>query len=315
MKNFNRQLDLLQIAGDFLPTFVMTKGKVRGLMEYFLNGFPNRELAWAMFNQGIPESKRSDPSMTWDTLTRDYLKVIKNTLKHKQEAEDIAVRFSKTGNKLVFEPPDGVDGREKRRDRSHTSNDEEKLQAVTWQDPDEESDSEYLDDVEDEGHEGYDTGGYDTAPESDVDHKDAKAPGDPEDDLEPTDEEDLELVPEELVGDEYLHAVTSKDGTLVCFEFARTGKCKYWDKFGKCKYSHAPEDVARFKAAELLGPSYAQRAAKNIVSTYKANTPTGHRTAVAASYSPGHRGTSPGMRAPFRKSGSRGTRRSGRRST
>ena len=61
------------------------------------------------------------------------------------------------------------------------------------------------------------------------------------------------------VGEEHLHALDVKSGKGVCFEFSRTGKCSYKTKFGSCEYSHDPEDVAKFKAAELQGPAYAQR--------------------------------------------------------
>jgi hypothetical protein len=92
LRNFNRQLDLLQISKEFLPTFIMTKGKVRGLMEFFLSGFPNKEYAWALFNQGIPETKRTDATLSWDVISRDYLKVIEDTLDHMEKVEDVAHR-------------------------------------------------------------------------------------------------------------------------------------------------------------------------------------------------------------------------------
>ena len=115
------------------------------------------------------------------------------------------------------------------------------------------------------------------------------------------------------VGEEHLHALDSKVGKGVCFEFARTGKCSYKDKFGKCGYSHDPEDVAKFKAAELLGPNYVKKANKYIEAGSKPQSGPPRRSSVSVAYQPGHKGTSPGMRPPFRKRASSGAQRSGRR--
>jgi hypothetical protein len=98
LKNFNRQLDMLQISKEFLPTYVMKKSGVEGLTDYFLNGFPNRGYAWAIFKQGIPDRKRSDPAVTWQEISMQYIEVLEETQLHKEKAEDIASRFSKAGS-------------------------------------------------------------------------------------------------------------------------------------------------------------------------------------------------------------------------
>ena len=97
----------------------------------------------------------------------------------------------------------------------------------------------------------------------------------------------------------------------VCFEYARTGKCSYQDKHGKCRYSHDNDVITKFKAAEFLGPGYVQKSYKDI-SGHKNSAPT-KRGNVHVAYNPGHKGTSPGIRAPFGKHASRRTQRSGRR--
>jgi hypothetical protein len=246
----------------------MSKGKVRGLMEFFLSGFPNKDYAWALFNQGIPESKRADATLSWDVITRDYLRVIKEALDHMEKQEDMAYRYSKSGNKLVFEAPDGVDEREKRRsdyDRREHHRETEALQGMDWEDPDGVSvgDNERYDDPnwdwdqEDQGQEY----GYETAQEAEYEdhHRRTSVNHQYQDQDQDTDEDpeaDSEHVPDVPANQQYLTAIVGKDGqTLVCYDFAKLGKCKYQDKPGGCKYSHAPEDARRLKAAELLGPA------------------------------------------------------------
>ena len=52
--------------------------------------------------------------------------------------------------------------------------------------------------------------------------------------------------------DAWLAAVRySPNGTEVCFEMANKGTCQRMKKFGKCKYSHDPEDIRMFKACLL----------------------------------------------------------------
>jgi len=96
----------------------------------------------------------------------------------------------------------------------------------------------------------------------------------------------------------------------ACHEFARTGECSYQEKHGKCNYSHEKDAVTKFKAAELLGPDFVRRSSKIVDSRGPAK-----RGNVHVTYNPGHKGTSPGIRAPFGKHASRRTQRSGRRDT
>jgi len=129
--------------------------------------------------------------------------------------------------------------------------------------------------------------------------------------LDEVDPDDLEV--EMQVGEEHLHAVVGKDGKGVCFEFARTGKCRYKEKFGECGYSHDPEDVATFKAVEKMGPGYVQRASRMMAAGARPRPGPPRKSSVSVAYNPGHKGTSPGMRPPFRKRASGGAQRSGRR--
>ena len=67
-------------------------------------------------------------------------------------------------------------------------------------------------------------------------------------------------VSDEERDDAWLAAVRySPNGTEVCFEMANKGTCQRMKKFGKCKYSHDPEDIRMFKAAKTLGKDGIQR--------------------------------------------------------
>ena len=66
-------------------------------------------------------------------------------------------------------------------------------------------------------------------------------------------------------GDDWLCAIPTKDGkNLVCWKFAATGKCTYMERTGKCSFSHAPEDVKRWKAARELGANGVQQLNKEM---------------------------------------------------
>jgi len=56
----------------------------------------------------------------------------------------------------------------------------------------------------------------------------------------------------------------SPDRPGVCFQFARESKCDRLEKNGHCEYSHHPDDVARFKAAKLLGQDGVKKIARNM---------------------------------------------------
>jgi len=100
-------------------------------------------------------------------------------------------------------------------------------------------------------------------------------------------------------------------GKRVCYDFARTGKCAYQEKTGKCSFSHDSDLVAKFKAAELLGPGYVQRSAK-VIGDLR-SSPAVKNSRVHVTYNPGHKEKSAGIRAPFGKRAPRVAQRSGRR--
>jgi hypothetical protein len=93
--------------------------------------------------------------------------------------------------------------------------------------------------------------------------------------------------------DMLLEIKNAQTGRRVCFEFARTGKCKWLKEKGTCTFSHEQEDVDRFNNAEKLGPKGMSMVARTY-NTYRSHTPA---------YQQGPKGTSPGVRAPFRPSG------------
>ena len=56
----------------------------------------------------------------------------------------------------------------------------------------------------------------------------------------------------------------SPDRPAVCFKFANYGRCDRLEKNGHCEYSHDPEDIKKFKAAQTLGEQGIRNIAKNL---------------------------------------------------
>ena len=309
LKNFNRLLDMVQISEEFMPTYVMPKKGTNALIDYFLGGFPHAKYAWTVFKSGVDEVKRNDPKISWEQITELYMQVIRETGLKKKQSCDLDYRFSSGSGRLKMLPPSGIQYRRRKEEREQKGGRHDRVQHMARSVPqgyesgdeetsvqEESSEADHLDDAD-----GYETGGgYDTAPEEEGQYQDKKSSGQGLD-VEAEDSEPDEPGRQSQDGEDYLHAVVGKDGKGVCFEFARTGDCAYKKKHGKCGYSHDPEDVAKFKAAELLGPNY------------RARSGSPRRSSVSVAYNPGHKGTSPGMRPPFRKRASSGAQRSGRR--
>jgi len=100
--------------------------------------------------------------------------------------------------------------------------------------------------------------------------------------------------------DAWLAAVRySPNGTEVCFEMANKGICHRVKKFGKCKYSHDPEDIRMFKAAKTLGKDGIQRIAgtlhprKTYDKTHSESTPkfSSHGARATSKHSQGASGS------------------------
>jgi hypothetical protein len=309
LRRFNRLIDILEVSKQFLPAFVMPKDKTEGLIDIFLDGFPNIGHARAVYKQGIKAEKRSDRKIAWVDITKLYMKAIADYGDRKRDALDMEKRFSAEGSKRKVRPPLGVQHREQKRQQDRGEHRRSGVHHVAHGDqyhehedyegrdvPEDQFDTDPPDDLDQE--EGESDHGYDTAADSQAALDNNKR------------EDEEELAHEENDEDEYLNAVVDEGGKRVCFEFARTGKCSYQEKHGKCNYSHDKDAVTKFKAAELLGPDFARRSAKIMDSRGPAK-----RGNVHVTYNPGHKGTSPGIRAPFGKHASRRTQRSGRRDT
>ncbi len=288
----------------------MGKKGSKGLVDFYLDGFPHRKYARAVFKQGISDSKRNDSAITWDQITDLYTQAIYDVGIRKKEAIDLERRFSQASEKLTPLPPLAVQARKKKqaRDRREPRDDElnhvaqsEAGHAVRGHDDEWASNGESDTDHPDEHDQGdYESeGGYDTAAETHEVPDEAIA------------EEEPEVVPDDVVGDQYLFALVDGSGRRVCFDFARTGKCGYQEKTGKCSFSHDSDLVAKFKAAELLGPGFVQRSAKAIGDLRL--PPAVKNTRVHVTYNPGHKERSGGIRAPFGKRAPRMAQRSGRR--
>ena len=93
---------------------------------------------------------------------------------------------------------------------------------------------------------GYDTAEEDESPEEGVPVARKRADQHLLNKMEHKDDDD-EAPPD------WLCALEGKSGQLVCWEFAKTGKCSWMEKNGKCQFSHKPEDVEYWRAANALG--------------------------------------------------------------
>ena len=82
-------------------------------------------------------------------------------------------------------------------------------------------------------------------------------------------------------------------GKNVCWSFATTGKCSFEAEGKTCRFSHEPEDVKRYNDARELGQKFASGAVEKLRLSFGP-------ARVGSATSPGPRGTSPGVRQPFR---------------
>jgi len=115
LRRFNRLIDILEVSKQFLPAFVMPKDKTEGLIDIFLDGFPNIGHARAVYKQGIKAEKRSDRKIAWVDITKLYMKAIADYGDRKRDALDMEKRFSAEGSKRKVRPPLGVQRREQKR--------------------------------------------------------------------------------------------------------------------------------------------------------------------------------------------------------
>ena len=254
------------------------------------------------------------------------MNVVRKIGVEKQQAEDREYRFSTDGAKRRSLPPEGVQLRSSRDGHGDKHRREHRVHHVsrsrTRHVSDHEDETSEASDVDqefdevdpDDYHEDYESGGdYDSAPEDDRSSGRRVSIRERHESESEHDQGDGDLgSPDNDEMDEYLHALVSKDGKGVCYEFAKTGKCKHQEEKGKCIYSHDSEDIEKFKAAQKLGPSVFQQVAKQALDKYKSGI-SGVKQRHQVAYNPGPKGTSPGVRPTHRERVSRRTQHPGRK--
>ena len=251
-KNFQDMLDLLKPAyeKDLMPRYVMAKANHRSLVGIMLEGTPNSKFAKQIMLRGIPEDKRNE-SLTWEQFNYHYELALREWVQDLEKSKDAMRRYTVSSEARKMKPPLEVEKEEKRASRDagnsslygmdgmphlmDDSDDEEPWEtAASRQGNPEVTGDEY-------------EGGYDTAPEEETSADEFQ------EDMKHEEEELLNEVEEELGEDGWLCAVEGKSGKRVCWQFAKTGKCGWLEKSGKCTFSHEPEDIALWKALNAAG--------------------------------------------------------------
>ena len=211
----------------FLPLKVLGAGgrdtsKEKGIGQYFLDGLPNREVAWITYRTYTSERERSRVR-TFDEFRELYMKAllkVRDTMDKESLKDQL---FKKLGDEEASKPPKEV-GRAKRGIRG-TGKYGRLHQVSMEQEPEWE---EYPEEYEDE----------ETLQAREKEELETPVP------VEEQEDSDVEA--------DWLHGVSmDPQGRRpgVCYKFAKTGKCDTRD----CMYSHDPEDVRAYKALKAVG--------------------------------------------------------------
>jgi hypothetical protein len=261
-QNFKDMLDLLRPAEEkgLMPRYVMGKSGHRSLVNIMLDGAPNPKFAKQIMYRGIPEEKRNE-SLTWDQFHYYYDKALRQWVDDLERSKDALRRYTVSAESRKVKPPIGLEKEEKKPVRDSASTSMFGMDGM----PSLEDDSDDEEPWETERRQHGDpevTGsehdvGFDTAHEEDI-------PGDNVPDVMKREEQHLlNEMAAELGEDGWLYALEGKTGRKVCWQFAKTGKCGWEEKNGKCMFSHEPEDIELWKAAKALGKEGIQSAYKN----------------------------------------------------
>ena len=87
LRNWDILLDLLSPASKYLPRYVMSQKRVKGLVEYLMEGAPNKEYAKHIFQRGVSEADRTD-NLTWKRYNELYLVALDEAVKATEKVKD-----------------------------------------------------------------------------------------------------------------------------------------------------------------------------------------------------------------------------------
>ena len=269
LRNWDILLDLLGPASKYMPRYVITQKRNKGLVDYLIDGAPNRDFARFVYQRGIPEADRTD-TLTWQKFNELYLKALRKIVRQSDAQKDFQRRYTLKDEISKAKPPLSIQRKQEKALRDSASVTSTNAMGIhVWPDVQEEFIINENAEAEPPDIEEY----YATADKEDINHSDilgelriAEEP------LKPTLYNDVATIEEVVIdrvfradantanGNDWLCAIPTKDGmNLVCWKFAATGKCSYMDRTGKCAFSHAPEDVKRWRAVRELGPEGVQQ--------------------------------------------------------
>ena len=275
LRNWDILLDLLSPASKYLPRYVMSQKRVKGLVEYLMEGAPNKEYAKHIFQRGVSEADRTD-NLTWKRYNELYLVALDEAVKATEKVKDYNRMYALKDEVTKPKPPMAIQRSQKKaiREREsfhHASSNNAMGRHVIPDELEEDfvgahNHMQESDLVPTDAEECYATADQSNAPIYDVledlRQKEELLKSDMADQLATLELPDIEQVEHIEAVDlmdvnmgEWLCAIPTKDGkNLVCWKFAETGKCRFSEAGKHCKFSHDPVDVERWKAAKKLGP-------------------------------------------------------------
>jgi hypothetical protein len=298
---FELLLDLLEFSKRWLPPFFLRKNQEDGLVDYMIKTCPNPQYMYSVLREARESEgkNRIKDKDKWDTIMDKLIAKLKYWVNLTEKTADANQRMLGRGKiQLVARPPAAVEAAMRRAEREKSrvnavedyAQDYEEDPHVTWRAPEEDYTyhrEEYLEEDPDDG--------YKTAPEHDHESKRDGLESDVQRQLQ-RDEDEL-LRQQDLWEETQLYGLNSVvlEGKQVCFSFAKFGKCSAEAKGEVCRFSHEAADVERFNTFRTLGPKYTGNRDQLV------QLKLGPGKAGSAT-SPGPRGTSPGVRPPFRDS-------------
>jgi len=291
-------IGLFKHVRKYLPKFYMKKMKEDGLLDFMFKGTPCPKIMYMALQEckeGDGDDKINDKD-EWDVIMqklRDKLEYWADLYDYTEDANQRMLGRGKL--ELEHRPPYeielGARREEREKSRVHAVEDHDgygdeehhvTFQLPEWQDGDfDEEDPEDEDDEE----------GYNTA--SEYQHE-------PKLRVEPQSDVQRELRNEEDIVLDHFNETCLKQmessvhkGKNVCWTFAKTGKCSFEAEGKTCRFSHEPEDCQRWRTLQDMGPKFASGAVEKLRLSFGP-------AKVGSATSPGPRGTSPGVRQPFR---------------
>jgi hypothetical protein len=249
--------------------------KGKGLIQYYLQGCPNREVAWKFYIEHVEERKR-DKIRTFDKFREVYFRALNKIEERLRFDKVMGTTFLKSNVDNPKPPQDlkakgqrsrgGRFGHKKRGGFVHN------VDGVDEED----NEAEYseVESASDEADAQWaKAAARTTAAESVVAEVEHKAEDDFRETVSGDDEDDAE----------FLHNVVLDKGRgAACWKYADTGKCD----FAKCRFSHHPDDVAYYKKMKDLRGQY-RPAAQGVGATRTPGILPVNPSRFAASGSPG----------------------------